>query len=1016
MSPRGGGQPLGSARTQGMSLCEGAREGPVTDGGKPVSASTLERARWRRAAARAVPLVLVAGTLLGTPAQAEPLAPVDGAQTAGDAIFPHVGNGGYDALHYDVDIAWQANGLVGNIMSGELTDASTTMRARTTGAPLRTFSLDFEGLQIDSVTVNGAPATYERVQSAAAIKFKLIVTPAEPVEGEFTTEVTYRGTPSTHVDPDNSWEGWVPTTDGAIFMGQPVGAMAGFPHNNTPGDKATWSFTLDVPSTITSATGTGPAAAVSNGELASKTVSPGGERTTWEWVQREQMASELALISIGKYDVHESQVTLSGGRVIPEWSFVDSSLSEANKTTINNRRALLGEMLRRFEGVFGLYPGNSTGVVIDTVPSGINYALETQDRSFFPSAGSVNGNTLLHELAHQWYGNNVSPGLWTDIWINEGMGTWAPTYYNSVLAAPTPNPGAVETTYYNSWSNTAPASSNWKTPPGAQTNPGNLYGYQTYTRGAQFWEALRTVLRDEDFLRVLKRWQVRYAGTSPRADRLKELAEEISGHDLNAFWQDWIYDADKPAWPSKYDVSVSSEPAQGTVSGGAEVAFTVKAVNSGKVPLPAATVTVDVGDVVDDGRLGTLPAGVTRAGETLTWTVPETAVGATASTTFTVTTRAASDDLFVKADPVTMGGACVACGGLKSAPKPTVSGTPTVGATLTAEGAWPQGTTLTHEWSVDGVVRTGATERTFVPEPTDIGKTVSVVVTGVAPGRSATRRVSAPTEAVVEGMQAATPVPTLSGTPRVDAEVSVVPGEWDAGVSLTREWFVDGESVGNGASYTPTAADAGKPLTVAVTGERAGYASVTRTSAAVEVALAEQSATPVPTIAGTARFGSTLRATAGTWDAGVTLTYQWRRNGAPIAGATTATYRSGLADLGKRISVEVTGSRAGYESVSKVSVATAPVVRATLPRGRVKVVGKPVVGRQLGLSVTRFGSGHRVTYRWYVGGKRVGNAKKLRLKKGYAGKRVSYRVTISKPGFTTVTKSGKVKAKVKPRR
>ncbi|WP_181310300.1 M1 family aminopeptidase [Nocardioides campestrisoli] len=886
---------------------------------------------WRRAAARTVPFLLVAGGLVGTataPTQAADA--VDGAQTAGDAIFPHVGNGGYDALHYDVDIAWDANGVVDGYMTGEFRSASATMRARTTGAPLRSFSLDFEGLQVDAVTVDGVPATYQRVQDAEATKFKLVVTPATPVDGEFTTVVSYSGVPQHHVDADGSWEGWTATSDGAIFMGQPIGAMAGIPHNNTPGDKATWTFSLDVPSTLTSGTGTGPAAAVSNGELADKQVSPDGERTTWEWVQREQMASELALITVGKYDVIESEVTLSSGRVIPEWSFMDSSLSEANKTTIRNRRALLGEITRRFERIYGPYPGNSTGVVVDTVPSGINYALETQDRSFFPSAGSVAGNTLLHEVVHQWYGDAVSPGLWTDIWINEGMASWGPTYYNQVLAAPTPNTAAVENTYFTSWSNKAANHPDWTTPPGAQTDPAKLYGYQTYTRGALFWEALRTALRDEDFLAVVRQWQARYGGQSRRGDDLKALAEEISGHDLDAFWQDWILDADKPAWPAKYDVSLASTHPQGTVAGGTPVTYTLTAANTGKVPLSGAEVTVDLADVLDDATLGALPAGVTRTGTTLTWQVPATAVGASASVAVPVTTGPGlRDDVFATAAPATLGGECLVCGGLESAPRPTLSGTPTVGTTLTGsvEG-WPAGTTFDYEWSTGGTPVEGAT----------------------------------------------------------------------------------------GATYTPVAADLGRALTLTVTGTAPGYAPTSRSSAPAEVAPGALGTSPTPTISGPTVLGGTLLVEPGDWGAEVATQVQWLRDGAVVPGATETSYPLGVADVGARLSVQVTGSRPGYASVTRTSAPTAAVTTQRLTRGKVRTVGKAEVGRVLRARVYGFDAGVALTYTWYARGQEVRSGARLPLTRALARKRIRVAVTASKPGHTTVTVRSKATAKVTPKK
>ena len=240
--------------------------------------------------------------------------PVAGALTSGDSLFPNVGNGGYDVGHYDIDLAWDLDDTI---------EATTTITADAP-APLSSYSLDFEGLTVDSITVDGTPATWERIIDADAIKYKLVITPAQPVSGEFTTVVTYSGTPVTHIDPDDSFEGWVPTEDGATFVNQPVGSMTGFPNNNTPSDKATYSIALDIP-TASSA----PLSAVSNGELTSKTVD--ADRTTWTWTQDEPMASELSIISIGHYDVTEGQITLASGRTIPEWSFVDSGITDANK-------------------------------------------------------------------------------------------------------------------------------------------------------------------------------------------------------------------------------------------------------------------------------------------------------------------------------------------------------------------------------------------------------------------------------------------------------------------------------------------------------------------------------------------------------------------------------------------------------------------------------------------------------------------------------------------------------------
>ncbi|SFR70659.1 Peptidase family M1 [Agromyces sp. CF514] len=623
--------------------------------------------RRRRFVALAVPGLLAAALLTAAPAAAASAdEPIDGARTSNDPMFPNVGNGGYDALDYDVAIAWTPNAAQsGSTIAGTI--AATSTMTATAPQPLKSFSLDFEGLDVDSVTVDGVDAAWTRDVDPAAIKYKLVVTPATPVSGEFEVAVAYHGTPSSHTDLDGSSEGWNRTSDGATLLGQPIGMMTGYPHNNTPADKATYTFTLDIPTILNNVAGTAPAeaAAVSNGELVSKTASTDGARTTWVWEQTKPMASELAVISIGRYDVIRSDFVLSDGSTIPSWSFMDFALSAANKNTIRTREAQLGTIIRNLETLYGPYPGRSTGVIVDTVPSGINYALETQDRSFFPSAGSVGGNTLIHELVHQWYGDNVSPITWTDIWINEGMATWGPAYYNSSEGFGT---GATPTelTYFNSWNNSAASSPNWSVAPGAQTDSSELYEYQTYTRGAQFWAALRVAIGDQPFFALIEEWQTRHGGTSRSGADLKALAEELSGRDLTAFYADWILEGDKPAWPEKLTASLASVPASGVVRAGDVVAYTLGATNTGRVPLASSVVAVDVAGVLAQAAIdpASLPAGATLEGSTLTWEVPATPVGApAASISFAATVKAAAPggQLTATATVATLGGTCADC-------------------------------------------------------------------------------------------------------------------------------------------------------------------------------------------------------------------------------------------------------------------------------------------------------------------------------------------------------------------
>ncbi|KJL33119.1 M1 family metallopeptidase [Microbacterium oxydans] len=742
---------------------------------------------------------LLAGSLLVTsiPASAAD-GPIDGPRTAGDAMFPNVGNGGYDALDYDVSLAWSPTGVASGLITGDITTATTTMTARAL-SPLRSFSLDFEGMTISQVTVNGAPATWERDIDAEAIKYKLIVTPATPVEGEFTVAVTYSGTPEVHYDADGSSEGWNGTNDGAILLGQPIGMMAGFPHNNTPGDKATYTISVDAPSVLANASGvTGTAAVASNGELQSKTVA--GDRTTWVWRQDKQMASELAVIAIGRFDVIEGSITLADGRSIPSWSFMDSGLSDGNKTTIRNRVAQLETITRNLESMYGAYPGNSTGVIVDSVPSGVNYALETQDRSFFPSAGSVNGNTLIHELVHQWYGDNVAPTTWTDIWIGEGMATWGPTHYNS--AAGFGSGTSTEQTYYNSWNRTASTSANWETPPGAQTDSATLYDYQTYTRGAQFWEALKISIGDDAFFALIKEWQTRFAGQSRTGADLKALAEELSGRDITALWNDWILEPGKPAWPDKLSLTLTDAAAD-PLAIGDTVTYTVSAANTGLVPLASSVVTVDLSQLLTRATLDAVPAGATLDGNTLTWTVPVgTAPAAAANLAFsaTVIDDAPGGAFSVTAAVATLGGTCITCIAeanvmevLAPTTAPTITGKANVGETLTASSeGWPEGTELSYAWAIDGepvvsAARAADPATTFTIPASALGSRISVTVTGSLAGFRTGSATSAATAAVgaaiVPGDGDGTPGTGGVGDPD-DEQLSSTGGEFPIGGML----------------------------------------------------------------------------------------------------------------------------------------------------------------------------------------------------------------------------------------
>ena len=199
----------------------------------------------RRVAVLVSGAALVAAGLVVAPASADD-PPVVGDLGSGDSLYPWQGNGGYDVSHYDLDFTWNPGPPGGTI------DATTTITASTTtgAAALASFGLDFEGDDLDviSVTVDGQTATADRIDDvdsvAHPLRHKIVVTPATPVHDQFTVVVHYAGNPSERGgETAGSDEGWIPTSDGATFLNQPIGSMTGFPNNNTPKDKATYTIT-----------------------------------------------------------------------------------------------------------------------------------------------------------------------------------------------------------------------------------------------------------------------------------------------------------------------------------------------------------------------------------------------------------------------------------------------------------------------------------------------------------------------------------------------------------------------------------------------------------------------------------------------------------------------------------------------------------------------------------------------------------------------------------------------------
>ncbi|MFT3889484.1 MAG: CHAP domain-containing protein [Arachnia sp.] len=371
----------------------------------------------------------------------------------------------------------------------------------------------------------------------------------------------------------------------------------------------------------------------------------------------------------------------------------------------------------------------------------------------------------------------------------------------------------------------------------------------------------------------------------------------------------------------------------------------------------------------------------------------------------------------------------VAAGVLTATPVPSISGEAKVLKTLTADaGTWaPSGVKFSYQWLRAGKAISKATGKTYVLTSADLGKTISVKVTGAKDGFTSVTTTSEPTAAVAVADVVAAPAakPSISGTARVGTKLTATSDAWTpSGTSLAYAWLRNGKAIkgATASTYTPTADDLGAALSVAITGSASGFESATVTTAATgKVAPGTLSTTPTPTVSGTAKVLKKLTASPGTWKpSGVKLTYQWLRDGKAISGATKSSYTPSADDQGKRLTVKVTGSKAGYTTASKTSSSTATIAapdKIKAPSAKPAISGTVRVGSMLTAKSGAWSpSSAAVSYAWLRNGAAIKGATSstYTLTADDLGASVSVTVTGAQDGYVPASQSSSSTGKVAP--
>jgi aminopeptidase N len=441
----------------------------------------------------------------------------------GDPLFPYLGNPGYDVLAYDIAFTYRGSNT-------KPLDAVTKIEARAADR-LERINLDFTHGTVRRVEVNGVAAEF------ATTGEDLVVTPPDAVEDGslLRIAVTHTSDPSGTKDDG----GWVRTADGLAMANQADAAHRVFPSNDHPADKAYFTFRITAPSELT---------AVANGVRVAKAWT--GSTTTWAYRTSHPMATELAQVSIGRSAV----VHREGPRGLSVRDVVPTADREKLEPWLKKTPAHIEWMERQVGG----YPFETYGVLVADAATG--YELETQTLSLFERSLFTQGSLpqwyiesiMVHELAHQWFGNSVSPRTWSDLWLNEGHATWYEAMYAQEKAGK-----SLEVRMSEAYKR----SDQWRAtggPPAAPKPPSpgqkiSLFRPVVYDGSALVLYALRQTMGKGAFGQLERAWVREYRdGTATTAD-FTELASRIAGRDLSVFFQAWLYGKRTPRMPGHQD-------------------------------------------------------------------------------------------------------------------------------------------------------------------------------------------------------------------------------------------------------------------------------------------------------------------------------------------------------------------------------------------------------------------------------------------------------------------------------
>lgn len=441
-----------------------------------------------------------------------------------DPLYPDYGNASLDVLAYALDLTWDPT-------NEQLTGVATILIRAVTDVP--EITLDFsDQYTVDSATLDGAPVTPEWDGSDLRVAREL------NADQRVTLVVSYRGTPEPVPMPSRRSDfteglGLRVTPDGELWtMQEPYGASTWYPVNDMPSDEAVYDIRVTVPeglSAVASGTFLGHTAARRS------LVWPGseGDHRTFHWRSTDPVAAYLTTLAIGEY----TMISDESEDGVPLTYWLRTGRDEALEPAMRRSPELLAWLTERF----GPYPFPSGGVVVVESTS----AMETQQMITFGGDVGVLADedtiaeVLLHEYAHHWFGNSVTPTDWTGLWLNEG---WA--MYCELLWVI--DEGLAPADRVFAWAHDIDRRARAQAGPPGRFDPDRFAESNVYMGPALMLRAIHQQIGDEAFFALGRDWVQQQRNTQVDRGAFTAFVNEHTGRDFTELIDLWL---DSPTTP-----------------------------------------------------------------------------------------------------------------------------------------------------------------------------------------------------------------------------------------------------------------------------------------------------------------------------------------------------------------------------------------------------------------------------------------------------------------------------------